>query len=198
MILTLWNKATTLVRLLWREVAKFGVVGGVAFVIDSAIFLWLISGPMDDSHVKAKAIAVALATLFSWMGNRYWTFRHRRTKTRSRELVMFVIMNVIGLGIQSGCVAFSFYVLGLTSARASFISGSIVGMILAMCFRFVAYKFWVFTGDEETARSAEVTGSQEPPHMIGDVDLAAPKAGSGQSSAPQAPASSSTEGDPRS
>lgn len=152
---------------LWREVAKFGAVGGVAFLIDSAIFLWLISGPMDDSHVKSKAIAVAVATLFSWVGNRYWTFRHRRTKTKARELIMFVLMNLIGLGIQSGCVVVSYYLLGLTSATASFISGSIIGMGLAMVFRFVAYKFWVFTGDVPDLSVIE----QDRPHMLSDREL---------------------------
>ncbi|TLP76845.1 GtrA family protein [Nesterenkonia sphaerica] len=149
-------RGVRLFRKLWRELAKFGAVGAVAFVIDSTIFLWLITGPMDESHVKAKAIAVAVATLFAWLGNRYWTFRRHRTRTRIRELAMFVLMNVIGLLIMSGCVAVSFYLLGLRTELASFISGSIIGMGLAMCFRFVAYKLWVFTGSDEgdTARAA--------------------------------------------
>ncbi|WP_258935142.1 GtrA family protein [Nesterenkonia pannonica] len=163
-----------LIARIWREVAKFGAVGAAAFVIDTVIFVWLIAGPMDDSHVKAKAIAVAVATLFSWLGNRYWTFRHRRTKTKTRELVMFVLMNLIGLAIQSGCVAISFYILGLTSPEASFVSGSIIGMGLAMVFRFVAYKFWVFTGDADAAESAARTGSVETPHAISDADILGP------------------------
>lgn len=152
-----WEKALGLVRALWRELAKFGTIGAIAFVIDTTVFLWLISDPMDDSHVKAKAIAVAVATVFAWVGNRYWTFRHRRTKTKTRELVMFILMNLIGLSIQSGCVAFSYYVLGLRSTEASFISGSIIGMGLAMCFRFVAYKYWVFTGEPSTAAAVRTS-----------------------------------------
>lgn len=170
MITRLYTTLRDLALKLWREVAKFGAVGGVAFLIDSAIFLWLISGPMADSHVKSKAIAVAVATLFSWVGNRYWTFRHRRTQTRARELVMFVLMNLIGLGIQSGCVVVSYYLLGLTSATASFVSGSIIGMGLAMVFRFIAYKFWVFTGD-----APDLPGEDGPEedglHMLSDREL---------------------------
>lgn len=146
MVVRIWSWGVSLFLKIWREVAKFGVVGGLAFLIDSALFIWLISGPMDDSHVKSKAIAVAVATLFSWVGNRYWTFRHHRSPAPLRELAMFILMNGVGLLIQSGCVAFSFYVLGLTSPEASFISGSIIGMLLAMIFRFIAYKYWVFTG----------------------------------------------------
>ncbi|WP_300342238.1 GtrA family protein [Nesterenkonia sp.] len=191
----LWDKALGLVRALWRELAKFGAVGGVAFLIDSAVYLWLITGPMDDSHVKAKAVAVAVATVFAWIGNRYWTFRHKRTTTRTRELLLFILMNLIGLAIQSGCVFFSYYILGLQSAQASFISGSIVGMGVAMCFRFVAYKYWVFTGDPQStptrsaaAESAARTGSAESPHLIADADiLYHPGAGGEDAQAPGRP-----------
>jgi len=160
----LWQKAVGLFRAFWRELVKFGAFGGVAFVIDSAIFLWLITGPMEDSHVKSRIIAGAVATLFSWVGNRYWTFRHQRTKTRVRELMMFIVMNLIGMGIQAACVFVSFYGLGLTSATASFISGNIIGLGFAMCFRFVAYKLWVFTGegDPSAPRNAEQQVVDEP------------------------------------
>ena len=159
----LWQRAIALFRAFWRELAKFGAVGGVAFLIDSAIFLWLITGPMEDSHVKSRIIAGAVATLFSWVGNRYWTFRHHRTKTRVRELMMFITMNLIGMGIQAACVFVSFYGLGLTSASASFISGNIIGLGFAMCFRFVAYKLWVFTGegDAVTAEASRPEAADE-------------------------------------
>ena len=78
MLARLTDRIVALVKLLWREVAKFGVVGGIGFFIDTGIFLWLITGPMEDSPVKAKIIATAVATVFSWVANRYWTFRNRR------------------------------------------------------------------------------------------------------------------------
>lgn len=178
----LWQRAISLFRAFWRELAKFGAVGGVAFVIDSAIFLSLITGPMEESHVKARVIAGGVATLFSWVGNRYWTFRHQRTQTRVRELLLFIVMNLIGMGIQAACVFVSFYGLGLTSAAASFVSGNIIGLGFAMCFRFVAYKFWVFTGDPDStraaaARSAATSGSTEDVHLIADTDVLHPVEG---------------------
>lgn len=164
----LWQKLMSLFHAFWRELAKFGVVGGAAFVIDSLIFLWLITGPMEDSHVKSRLIASGVATLFSWLGNRYWTFRHQRTHAPVRELTLFVIINLIGMGIQASCVFISFYGFGLTSATASFISGSIVGLGLAMCFRFVAYKFWVFTGAAEPGRETAAESAESS--MLTDAD----------------------------
>ena len=134
-----------LMGLFWREVAKFGVVGGAAFVIDTGIYLWLLGGSMGGHPTKAKIISAAVATIFSWLANRYWTFRHRRQANMVREVIMFIIMNGIGLGIAAACVYISHWVLGFESATADIIAGSVVGLILGTIFRFFAYRYWVFT-----------------------------------------------------
>ncbi|PRZ18165.1 GtrA family protein [Nesterenkonia sandarakina] len=160
MISKLSRRIENLFLTLWREVAKFGAVGGVAFIIDSAIFLWLISGPMDDSQLKAKVVSGVVATLFSWVANRYWTFRHKRSTGKTRELVMFLVTNAIGLGIQTGCVGIAKYVLGMDSVSEVFIAGNVIGLVLATIFRFFAYKYWVFTTDR--TELADLPTEQDP------------------------------------
>jgi len=142
---TLLARFKGLFGLFWREVAKFGVVGGIAFVIDSGIYLWLLNGSMSGHPTKAKIISAVVATLFSWVANRYWTFRHRRQANMVREVVLFIIMNGVGIAIASACVYISHWVLGFTTAYADFISGSVIGLVLGTIFRFFAYRFWVFT-----------------------------------------------------
>ncbi|WP_104091214.1 GtrA family protein [Arthrobacter sp. GMC3] len=145
----MYQKLTARIRglfgLFWREVAKFGLVGGIAFVIDSGIYLWLLNGSMSGHPTKAKIVSALVATVFSWLANRYWTFRHRRQANMVREVTMFVIMNAVGIGIASACVYISHWVLGFQSTQADFIAGSVIGLILGTIFRFFAYRFWVFT-----------------------------------------------------
>ena len=157
MFQSLVTRGKALMGLFWREVAKFGVVGGIAFVIDTSIFAWLLSGSMGGHPTKAKIISAAVATVFSWLANRYWTFRHRRQANVVREVVMFIIMNGIGLGIASACVYISHWVLGFESARADIIAGSVIGLVLGTIFRFFAYRFWVFTAvlDDEPGFSED-------------------------------------------
>src|SRR4051794_6436691 len=78
MITTLTERMRGLASLFWREVAKFGAVGGIAFVIDNGLTYYLMHGPMTDSEAKARFFGASLATVFSWVANRFWTFRHRR------------------------------------------------------------------------------------------------------------------------
>lgn len=163
MLAKLYGKAMGLASMMWREVMKFGVVGGLAFIIDSGLYLWLLHGTMGDSQVKAKIIAGVVATLFSWVANRFWTFRHRRQGSVIRELVMFLLMNAIGLGIAAACVGFTKYVLNLTDTTSVFIAGSVVGLVLGTIFRFFAYRFWVFNAeldsDEQFKGDYELIGA---------------------------------------
>lgn len=136
-------------KLIWqshgREVLQFLSVGGAAFVINSAVTWTLMHSIFEDGHGKAKVAAGIVATLFSWVANRLWTFKEKRTGNKWREAVEFAIVNAIGIGVELGCVLFSFYVLQLTSPTASFISGTIIGTILGTIVRYFLYKFWVFS-----------------------------------------------------
>ncbi|MGB6004939.1 MAG: GtrA family protein [Ornithinimicrobium sp.] len=140
-------------RLLAQEVAKFGVVGLIAFCVDTGIYNYLVfglpgsatPGVMENIPLRAKIVATAIATIVAWLGNRYWTFRHRRRAARSREFVLFVFFNVVGLLIALVCLGFSRYVVGLDSQLADNVSGNGVGLVLGTLFRFWAYRTYVFS-----------------------------------------------------
>jgi putative flippase GtrA len=137
----------------YREMLKFGTVGAVAFVVDVGLFnllttdLWIGTGspPLDGHEKIAKIVSASIATVVAWVGNRYWSFRHRRQSSRSREFVTFVLMNAIAMVIAVLCLAVSHDVLGFTSHIADNISGNVIGIGLGTLFRFWAYRTFVFT-----------------------------------------------------
>jgi putative flippase GtrA len=148
-------RAHASIDVIYRELLKFGAIGAIAFVVDIGVFNLLrheIVGSLADKPLTAKTISVLVATVVAWLGNRYWTFRHRRRSSRRREFVLFMMMNAGGLGISLACLGFSHYLLGLTSALADNIAGNMIGLALGTIFRFWAYRRLVFTagGDIET------------------------------------------------
>jgi putative flippase GtrA len=165
---TLANRITGLINLLWREVAKFGLVGGVGWVIDNGIYAFLWHGLMSGSTIKARIVSTGVAILFSWFANRYWTFRHRSSERVWKEFALFLAMSAIGLMIALVCQAISRYVLGFQSFTADFVSGGVIGLILGTIFRFLAYRFFVFNEelDEDPAFSHDhdALGSETPHH----------------------------------
>lgn len=132
-----------------HEVAKFGVVGAFAYVIDVGLFnlLRFTGGPdavLHDKPLTAKAVSAAVATTFAYFGNRHWTFRHRDRSGLAREFLLFAVLNGVGLAISLACLAVSHYVLDLRSALADNVSANVVGLVLGTAFRFWSYRRYVF------------------------------------------------------
>ena len=153
----LYGKAEHLIH----ELAKFGVVGLVALVVDVGLFNLLRfaggEGPMYDKPLTAKAVSVSIAATVAYFGNRYWTFRNRGRTSFHREYLLFFVLNAVGLGISVGCLWFSHYALDLTGPIADNISANVVGLGLGTLFRFWSYRRWVFPEDTEAADAAAIS-----------------------------------------
>ena len=147
----LYHQADHLVR----EIAKFGVVGLVALVVDVGVFNLLRfaggEGPMYDRPLTAKIVSTILATTVAYFGNRHWTFRNRGRTSFGREYLLFFLLNGVGLAISVTCLWFSHYALGFTSGLADNISANVIGLGLGTLFRFWSYRRWVFPEDAEAA-----------------------------------------------
>ncbi len=144
-------------RDVYRELAKFGVVGALAFVVDQGGYNLLVfglpgsgGGPMHGSPVAASVVATGAATVLSWAGNRYWTYRHQRRANIAHELALFVVVNVIGIVITASTVFLSRHVLGFDSVLSDNVA-RLLGWALATAFRFVTYRRYVFVRTEERA-----------------------------------------------
>jgi putative flippase GtrA len=127
-----------------REVAKFGAVGAVAFVVNVGLFNLLSAGPLDGHEKLSLIIASAVSIVVAWFGSRYWTFRHREQRSKA-SFITFAAMNVIGAAIAVVCLAISHDLLDQHSRLADNISGNIIGVGLGTLFRFWAYRTFVFT-----------------------------------------------------
>ncbi|WP_039932900.1 GtrA family protein [Streptomyces viridochromogenes] len=144
-------RARDAVKGIWREAAKFSVVGALAFVVDNGGYNLLVfglpggtrGGPMSTSPVQASVLATSAAALFSWAGNRYWTYRRQHREKVTRELALFLVANGVGLAITAGTVFASRHLLGLDSPLSDN-TARILGWVLATLFRFYAYRRYVF------------------------------------------------------
>ena len=135
-------------RVLIHEIAKFGVVGALAFVITIGGANALHSGA-GLGPLTSVTIATIVATVFSFLGNKHWTFRHRTGNHLGRESVLFFVFNGIGLLIQLAFVAAVRYGLGQTGTLWYNVA-NVSGIVVATVFRLYTYRRWVFldTGAE--------------------------------------------------
>ena len=144
------------VELASPEVATFLVVGGAGYVVDVTSFNMLRSesllSTLDPSY--ARIVAVALAMVVTYLGNRLFTWRDRASGDRRREIGLFVIFNLIGLAPSVATLVISHDLLGLTSRVADNISANVVGLALGTLFRYWSYKTFVFATAPAVAEPA--------------------------------------------
>ncbi|MDP9801342.1 putative flippase GtrA [Arcanobacterium wilhelmae] len=131
------------------EFIQFCIVGLGSYVVDVGLFnLLAYSGwffTPGTGQFVSKTISVSVSVIFSWVVNRFWTFAGKSDKDARGELAAFVAVNVGGLLIALACLWFSRYVLGLTSQLADNISANVVGLVLGTAFRYVGYRYFIFT-----------------------------------------------------
>jgi putative flippase GtrA len=143
-----------------RELLKFALVGGTTFVIDNGIWYTLKLTILAPKPVTAKVIAVLIATIVSYVLNREWSFRTRGGRERHHEAALFFLISGIAVALTVAPLGISRYVLDLHQPHqsrlvqeiADFVSGSIIGMLLAMVFRYWAFKKWVFPNKDARPR----------------------------------------------
>src|SRR4051812_10202733 len=127
-------------RILLKEVSAFGVVGGLAFVIDIGLFALL----APYGALKAKAVSTIASTTFAYFGNRHWSFSHRARTSIGRETSYFFGINMVTLIFSELAIALFVYGFdyGHTSTMVFVVNVATIG--LGTIFRFWAYKRFVF------------------------------------------------------
>jgi putative flippase GtrA len=147
------------------ELAKFGAVGLIGAVVDLGGAA-VLHGAVGIGPMISKAVSLTAATVLTYLGSRFWTFRHRVNQALLREGTLFAALNLVGLAIAEAVIAAATYGLGLKSALA-YNAASVVGTGFGTIFRYFSYKKWVFLADAPAVAAVEageaaVSGHVDP------------------------------------
>jgi len=134
------------------ELAKFGLVGLAGAVVDLGGAAYL-HGAVGIGPMVSKALSLTAAMVITYLGSRFWTFRHRVNQALLREGILFAVLNLVGLAIAECIIALVTYGLDLRSTVAYNVA-SVFGTGLGTIFRYFSYKKWVFLADTPAAAVA--------------------------------------------
>jgi putative flippase GtrA len=134
-------------RILVKEIAAFGVVGAVGLVIDLGLFNLFFS----DGQIIAKAISTTVATVVTYVGNRYLSFSHRARSKLGREAGFFFAINVVALFASLVVIAIFSYPLHYKHHLVVMNVVNLFTIGMGTIFRFWAYKRFVFLHPDRVA-----------------------------------------------
>ncbi|MCW2523180.1 MAG: rane protein-like protein [Frankiales bacterium] len=137
-------------RLLIKEIAAFGFIGAISFVIEFGLFNLILTAE-HIGPLKAKLVATVVATTFAYFGNRYWSFSHRARTTLGRETSFFFGINAIALVFSELILALFSYPLHYRDNHLVINIVNLATIGLGTVFRFWAYKRFVFLHPDRAA-----------------------------------------------
>ena len=139
------SSASTLTQRL-RHLAPEAIAFGVIGAGNTLLYMAITWAALPIGAVKASVIATVVTTTLAYFANRYWTYRHHTRTALRREYTLFFGFNLVGMVIQSGCVAIGKYGFGLNEQHdeLAFMGVTVIGIVIATVFRFWAYRTFVF------------------------------------------------------
>ena len=166
MLRSLYDHLAGRVAATFHELAKFGTVGALAFVVDVTIFNIVLH--LSEKPLTSKIVSTVIAATLAFILNRAWSFRHRQRSSVHREYSMFFILNAVGLLIAVSCLGLSHYVLGLHSKLADNIAANGIGVALGTLFRFWSYRRFVWVA-KAAVEEAAIDGDAAAVAVLEDV-----------------------------
>jgi putative flippase GtrA len=121
----------------WLQLVKFGVVGGIGYVVNLLVFAAL-TGPVDVHYIPSAIAAFCVAVTNNFLWNRHWTFQARDGHAGFQAARFFTI-STLALGVNLIALKLLVDVADLAELPAQAIA-----VAIAMPFNFVGNKLWTF------------------------------------------------------
>lgn len=124
-------------RGLLAQLAKFGVVGALATLIDFVVLIALTElGGWDP--VLSAAVSFVVSVVFNYVASMRFVFTRREDLDRAEELVIFVALSVVGLLINEALMW-----LGTSALSLNYVLVKVVATVLVMLWNFCSRKRWL-------------------------------------------------------
>lgn len=119
---------------LFQQIMKFGVVGGLAFIIDYAILI-ICKEIFALSVLLSAGIAFTISVIFNYIASIKWVFNVNKEKSAKRNFILFIIFSIIGLIITELIMW-----LGTDIIRMNYLIVKIIATAIVMVFNFITRK----------------------------------------------------------
>ncbi len=121
----------------WLQLVRFGLVGGVGFAVNLAVYALFVHSAGVDYHVAAVA-AWLVAVINNFALNRRWTFDARGGRAHFQAIRFFVV-SLVALGVS--LLLLTLFVEGAGIAK---VPAQALAVAASMPLNFLGNKLWSF------------------------------------------------------
>lgn len=120
-----------------RQFAKFAIVGAIGTCVDVGTLV-ILKEIVGLNVYVANFFSFSLAVVNNYTLNSLWTFADQEKEHR-RQIVQFIAVSVIGLGLSEILLYFFHDMLGLY-----YLLAKCLGVLIVLFWNFFANRFWTF------------------------------------------------------
>ena len=122
---------------LFQQIFKFGIVGGIAFVIDYVIMV-VSKELLGFSILISAALGFIFSVIFNYIASIKWVFDVNKEKDEKKNFILFIIFSIIGLILTEIIMWF-----GTDIIKISYLIVKIIATAIVMVFNFVTRKIFL-------------------------------------------------------
>ena len=122
---------------LLMQIIKFVIVGGIATIIDFVIF-FLLHEILKINTLISNITSFSISVIYNYIASVKWVFDVDKDKNKKEQFIIFIVLSIIGLIINTIIVYICIDVIKMYS-----IIGKILATAIVMVFNFVTRKLFL-------------------------------------------------------
>ena len=124
---------TTLIQ----QIFKFGIVGGIATVIDFAC-IYVLKEFLNLPVILSNTLSFCIATIYNYWASIHWVFNVNKEKNPKKNFILFILFSVIGLLLNDLIVWYT-----IDTFHIYYLLGKVIATGIVMIFYFITRKIFL-------------------------------------------------------
>mgnify|MGYP000121499842 FL=1 len=120
-----------------KQIIKFGIVGGSAFVIDYGLMIFL-TEVMNINYLISNGLSFSASVVFNYIMSVKWVFDVKEKNSKTNEFLIFVLLSLVGLGINQ----FIMWI-AVEKLEVYYLLSKIYATIIVMVYNFITRKMFL-------------------------------------------------------
>lgn len=136
-------------RKLLAQFTKFGIVGVIAFIIDYGLMV-LLTEVFGINYLISTTVSFIVSVIFNYLASMRYVFKHKEGMSLKKEFIIFVVLSIIGLGLNDVLMYF-----GTSILTISYLITKIGATAIVMVYNFITRKIFLDDTSSESERQSD-------------------------------------------